>query len=130
VATDSAVAITAGSGTNVDSIALADGSHQQVVRVAPTNAAPATPTSWTVTTAGSASVVAADITRVAMLIVSQASDRVFIRFDATIPSEALHSWFLDPGDRWEVPDAFVTRAVSLDGKVAGGTVLITLGGTT
>lgn len=130
MATDSAVAITAGTGTNVDSIALADGSFQQVVRPAPTNAAPAAPTSWTVTTAGLSNVVAADITRVAMLIVSFATDRVFVRFDATIPSEAVNSWFLDPGDRWEVPAEFATRAVSLDGKTAGGYVLITLGGTT
>lgn len=130
MATDSSVAITAGSGTAVDTIALGDGSHQQVVRIAQTNAAPATPTSWTVTTTGLSNVVAADITRVAMLVTSAASGRVYLRFDATIPTSTVNSWFIDPGDRWEVPVAFVTRAVSLKGDVAGGTINITLGGTT
>jgi hypothetical protein len=130
MATDSSVAITAGSGTVIDTVALADGNQQQIVRIAPTNVAPAAPTSWTVTTLGLSNVIAADYARVAMFIVSNATGRVWIRFDATIPTLASHSWFLDPGDRWEVPSAFVTRAVSLAGQVAGGSVLITLGGTT
>lgn len=130
MATDSSVAITAGAGTPIDVITLANGDHQQVVRHAATNAAPAAPTSWTVTTAGLSNVVAADQTRVSVIITSNASARVWLRFDATIPTAALHSVYIDPDQIMTLGQEWATRAISAAGQTAGGTVLFTLGATT
>lgn len=122
---DSSVAITAGSGTPIDTFQLAGGDHQQVVRVARATAVGALNT-WTVSTTASSSQIAADANRVALLIVSNASARVYLRFDSTAPTAAAHHWYLDPGDRWEVPAELCTLAVSMIGATAGGTVLSTL----
>lgn len=119
---DSAILVTPGSGASVDTYAVTGGDHQQVVREARATAVAAINT-WTVTTAGQASQIAADPSRVSMLIVSNASGRVYLRFDATIPSSTVYHWYLDPGDRFEVPAELSTLAVSMDGAVVGGTVL-------
>ena len=83
---------------------------------------------WTVTTAGTASAVAADITRVGVLLTSFASGRVYLRFDSTIAtsSATAHS-FIDPGERFLVPSHLVELAISMAGAVAGGTVSAHLG---
>jgi len=72
-------------------------------------------------------VLAADATRVGMIIVSQATGTVWLRFDATVPSSTVFTWYLQPGDRWEVPVQWAQRPVSLAASVAGGTVLLTSG---
>lgn len=122
---DSAVAITAGAGTNIDTFAVTGGDHQQVVREARATAVGAL-NSWTVATTASTSQIAADAGRVMLLMVSNASGRVYVRFDSTAPTSAAYHWFLDPGDRWEVPVQLSTLAVSMLGAVAGGTILSTL----
>jgi hypothetical protein len=122
---DSSVAITAGAGTSIDTFAVAGGDHQQVVREARATAV-GTLNTWTVTTAGQAGQIAADAGRVAVLIESAANGRVYFRFDSTVPSAAAHHWYLDPGDRWEVPVQLSTLAISMAGAVAGGTILSTL----
>ena len=123
---ESAVAVTPGIGANVDTYQLAgSGDHQQVVREARASAVGSLNT-WPVTTAGQATQIAADPSRVAMLIVSNANGRVYLRFDATIPTVAAHHWWLDPGDRWEVPSEMSALPVSMAGAVAGGNVLATL----
>ena len=121
---DSSVAITAGSGTLIDAFQLAGGDYQQIVR--PAAATAVTLNTWTVTTAGQASQIAADAGRVGLLLVSTSSGRVYLRFDATIPTATAHHWFLEPGDRYEVPSALAVLAVSMAGAAAGGTVLSTL----
>lgn len=118
---DSNVAITAGSGTLVDTFQLAGGDHQQVVR--PAAATAVSLNTWTVTTTGQASQVAADLGRVGLLMVNTSTGRVYLRFDSTIPTSTAHHWFLEPGDRYEVPSALVALAVSMLGTVAAGTVL-------
>lgn len=122
---DSAVPITAGTGTNVDTFAVSGGDHQQIVREARATAVGAI-NSWTVTSAGQTSQIAADASRVKMLMVSMANGRIYLRFDATLPTSVTFHWFLDPEDRWEVPEHLVTLAVSMLGAVTGGTVLTTL----
>jgi hypothetical protein len=122
---DSSIAITAGSGTNVDTFALAGGDHQQVVREARATAVGSL-NSWTVSTTASTSQIAADVNRVRVLIVSNASARVWLRFDSTAPTSSAYHWYLDPDDRFEVPSEMATLAVSMLGQSAGGTILSTL----
>jgi hypothetical protein len=122
---DSSVAVTPGTGANVDTFAVSGGDHQQVVREARATAV-GTLNSWTVSTTASTSQIAADAGRVMVLMVSNASGRVYLRFDSTAPTATAFHWFLDPGDRWEVPVQLSTLAVSMLGASAGGTVLSTL----
>jgi hypothetical protein len=118
---DSNVPITAGSGTNIDTYQITGGDHQQVVREARGTAE--SDNSWTVSTTASTSQVAADASRVGVMIVSAASARVYLRFDATAPTSTAYHYFLDPGDRWEVPYWLSTFAISMLGASAGGTIL-------
>jgi hypothetical protein len=118
---DSAVPITAGSGTNIDTFAITGGDHQQVVREA--RATASTTNSWTVATTAVTNQVAADAGRVGVVMVSNAIGRVFLRFDGTAPTATLFHFYLDPDDRWEVPFHLTTQAISMLGQVAGGTVL-------
>ncbi|MCW2767927.1 MAG: hypothetical protein JWO11_3886 [Nocardioides sp.] len=122
---DSSVSITAGAGTAIDTFAVTGGDHQQVVREARATAV-GTINNWTVATTASTSQIAADAGRVMLLMVSNASGRVYVRFDSTAPTSSVFHWYLDPGDRWEVPAEMCTLAVSMLGAVAGGTVLSTL----
>lgn len=114
---DSNVPITAGSGTTIDTFALAGGDHQQVVREA--RATAVTTDSWTVSTTASTSEVAADVNRVLVLINNQSTVRVYLRFDSTAPTAATYHWYLDSGDRWEVPAELCTLAISYLGAASG-----------
>lgn len=123
---DSSVPITAGSGTNIDTYAISGGDHQQIVREAKATAT-GNPNAWTPVTTASTSQVSADASRVAMLMVNGSNVRVYIRFDSTAPTTASFHWYLDAGDRWEVPLQFVTLAVSMLGQATGtGSFLTTL----
>ena len=124
---DADIPISAGSGTLVHCYQKAGGDFDQYVREARATAV-ATINSWTVTTAGQASQIAADASRVGLLIVSAANGIVYLRFDNTIPVPATpaYHWLLNPGDRWEVPIVLTSLAVSMIGAVAGGTILSTL----
>lgn len=115
---DSSVPITAGSGTNIDTYAISGGDHQQIVREAKATAAGSINT-WTPSTTASTSQIAADASRVMVLMTNASNTRVYLRFDSTAPTSATHHWYLDPGDRWEVPVQLATLAVSMLGQTAG-----------
>jgi hypothetical protein len=78
-----------------------------------------------VTATGLTTTVPADVTRVGLIIVSAASGIVYASFGTVIPVPAtpVYDYLLNPGDRWEVPQAFAQYAQSWIGAVAGGTVL-------
>lgn len=114
---DSNVPITAGSGTTIDTFALAGGDHQQVVREA--RATAVTTNSWTVSTTASTSQIAADVNRVMLIMSNQSTVRVYLRFDSTAPTSSTYHWYLDSGDRWEVPVQLCTLAVSMLGDTTG-----------
>jgi hypothetical protein len=104
--------------------------HTQFVRSANVGVTPANPTSWTVTTAGSASVVAADVNRVVLFITSYSNSRVYVRFDVTsptIPTAAVNSTFIDPDERMVIGADWACCAVSLAGVSANGFISLTLG---
>lgn len=124
VVADSAVPITPGSGANIDTYQITGGDHQQIVREA--RATAITTNTWTVATTASTSQIAADAGRVTVVMVSLASARVYLRFDSTAPTASSHHWYLDPGDRYEVPAELATLAISMLGQSAGGSILSTL----
>lgn len=118
------VVITAGTGTTIHTKDRGAGVHDQVV--AESRAATETDDFWTIDTTGVASRVAADPARVLVLMSNMGVGRVYLRFDATIPAStgADCHWFLDPGDRWELPLILSTLAISVRGVSAGGTLNI------
>jgi hypothetical protein len=121
---DADISITAGSGTGIRAFQKVSGDYDQYVRQAMGTARGTLANiPWTVTTAGLGSVIAADVTRVGLVLVSAANGVVWIRFDATIPTATTYDWLLNPGDRWEVPLAFAQLALSMAGAAAGGLIL-------
>lgn len=82
-----------------------------------------TTNTWTVATTASTSQVAADVSRVFMTINNTSSGRVYLRFDSSAPTSTAYHWFLEAGDRYEVPPWLTTQAVSMLGAVAAGTVV-------
>lgn len=121
---DSAVVITAGVGTSIDSYQQASGDHQQVIRHA--KATGKTEDSWTIATTAVTSRIAADASRVGIMMVNGGNGRVYLRFDATAPTALIYHMYLESGDRYEVPDYAVGLAVSVLGQFAGGTLNTTL----
>jgi hypothetical protein len=90
----------------------------------------ASPATWAVLTTASTSQIAADESRMSMLIYNASNVRVYLRFDSTAPLIAGTNahWYLDAGDRWEVPDGVCQLAISIIAATAGsGTVNFTLG---
>lgn len=121
---DTDVAITAGAGTLIRTFGKVSGDLDQYVREARGTAKGSLGNiPWTVTTAGLTSTVAADVTRVGLILVSAANGIVWVRFDATIPTATTYDWLLNPGDRWEVPVQFGQLAISMAGQSAGGLIL-------
>jgi hypothetical protein len=118
------IAISAGAGTNIRAFQKVSGDYDQYVREARGTAkGTLSNIPWTVTTAGLSNVIAADVTRVGLVITSAATGVVWVRFDATIPTITTYDWLLNPGDRWEVPVQFTQLAVSMAGVSAGGIIL-------
>jgi hypothetical protein len=128
---NSAVSVTPGSGANIDTFAIGSGDHQQIIRQATADAvSSAGATSWTVSTTASQSQIAADESRMALLVYNASTVRVYLRFDNTAPltSGSNAHWYLDSGDRWEAPYGVAQLAISIVGATAGtGTVNFTLG---
>jgi len=128
---NSSVSVTPGSGANIDTFQIASGDQQQIVRQAVADAvSSAGSATWTVSTTASTSQIAADETRVAMLIYNTSTVRVYMRFDSTAPLAAGTNahWYLDSGERYEVPYGICQLAVSVIAASAGtGTVNFTLG---
>jgi len=116
--------ITAGAGTPIRAFQKVSGDYDQYVREARGTAKGSLANiPWTVTTAGLSNTVAADVTRVGLVLVSAANGIVWARFDATIPTATTYDWLLNPGDRWEIPLQFTQLAISLAGQSAGGLIL-------
>jgi hypothetical protein len=115
------IPITAGSGTNIRAFQKAGGDYDQYVREARGTALGTLANiPWTVTTAGTTSVIAADVTRVGLLVISGANGIVYVNFGASAPTALNFDWILNPGDRWEVPIQFCQFAQSWVGAAAGG----------
>lgn len=121
----SSIAVAPAGSTLVKAFQEAGGTYTQAAREVRASAIGSLD-SWTITTAGQASQIAADVNRTAMLMVNTGSGIVYINFTSTIPTAVLYSWYLDPADRWEVPDQLVQLPVSYKGAAAGGAMLTTL----
>lgn len=124
------VAITPGSGALIRAFQKVSGDYDQYVReVRATAKGTLANIPWAVTTAGQASVIPADVTRVGLIVVSAANGIVYVRFDSVIPVPATpaYDYLLNPGDRWEVPAQFAQLAQSWAGAVAGGYMLAAAG---
>lgn len=120
---DSAVAITAGAGTSIDTFAVAGGDHQQVVREAPGTAE--SETFWTASTTASTSVIAADASRTGVRVVNNTTGKVYLRYDSTAPTSATngHHWFLEAGERYEAQPDVRCLAWSVIASIASGHVV-------
>jgi hypothetical protein len=128
---NSSVPITPGAGANIDAFQIGNNDLQQIIRTAKADTvSTAGAATWTVSSTASTSQIAADETRVSMLIYNGSTVRVYLRFDNTAPvtSGSNAHWYLDAGDRWEVPDGVCQLAISIIGATSGtGTVNFTLG---
>jgi hypothetical protein len=123
------VAITAGVGTEVRAYKPGAGDYIQVIQEVRATAKSTSLTNipWLVTSTGLANVIPADVTRVGLLIVSEASGILYIRLDSTIPTVptsglGAYDYYLNTGDRWEVPIQFAQLTQSWIGSVPGGYV--------
>jgi hypothetical protein len=123
---DSSVAITAGAGTPIDTFQVAGGDQQQIVREA--RATAESESFWPASTTASTSQVAADASRLGVIVVNNTTGKVYLRFDATAPTSASngHHFFLEAGDRWEVPFYLSTLAISVIAAIASGHVVFHL----
>lgn len=118
---DADVAITAGAGTNIRCFQKGSGDFDQYVREARgTGLGTLSNIPWTVTTAGTTSVIPSDVTRVGLIVISAANGIVYVNFGASAPTALNFNWLLNPGDRWEVPVQFCQFAQSWVGAAAGG----------
>jgi hypothetical protein len=128
---NSSVSVTPGSGVNIDTHQIASGDQQQIIRqVTSDTVSTAGNVSWPVSTTASTNQIASDENRVAMLIYNGSTVRVYLRFDGTAPlaSGSNAHWYLDAGDRYEVPYGICQLPVSIVAATAGAnTVNFTLG---
>src|SRR3954468_16742041 len=114
---DSVIPITAGSGSDVKTFFDAASDHIQYVR--PHTATASVLDAWTTATAGAASRVAADETRVALTFKNTSTATVWIRPDATIPTAATCYESLLSGETYEVPERWVELAWSVGSSASG-----------
>lgn len=121
---DTTLAVTPGSGTTLKVYAQTSGGSIQYVRQL--DATAVTHGSWTLSATATTSAIAADVTRVGVTMVNNGTLQVFMRFDATAPTTTVNHWYLDPGDRYEVPEAYHTVAISLISTGTGGALTYSL----
>lgn len=129
---NSSVPITPGAGASIDTHQISTGDQQQIVRLATSDTIDGSGTPWTVSTTA-ATPIAANEGRVSMLMYNASTVRVYLRFDVTAPLAAGTNahWYLESGDRWEVPDNICQMTVSIIASTSGsGTVNFTLGNET
>ena len=119
---NSTLGITTGASANLKTFLNAGSAHIQYVqdRLA-SSASP--PDLWTVATTAATSHLAADVTRVGLLMTNTSTGSVYVRFDTSAPTSTNYHWRLDTGERWEVPAVWVQLAVSLLGQIANGTLI-------
>jgi hypothetical protein len=99
----------------------------QYVKELDASAVGAGPSSWTLATTASTSVIAADAQRTSVLMCNWGQARVHLNFSSTAPTATLADWYLDPGDRYSVPDGLAQLAVSFIALGTGGVLSYTLG---
>ena len=109
---------------NIATFNETDGSRVQIVREH--SATASTLDNWTITTAGVSSRIAADVNRVGVMMYNNGVDRVFIRYDSTIPTSSAFGAVIEPGAYLEVPYWATELAISVAGAAAGGNLLTTL----
>lgn len=107
---DTTLAVTPGSGTTLKVYAQTSGGSIQYVREL--DATAQTHGSWTLSAAASTSHIAADVTRLGIVMVNNGSLPVYLRYDSTAPTTLINHWYLQPGDRYEVPSDRTTLAIS------------------
>lgn len=123
---NSSVAVTPGSGATIDTFQIGSGDQQQIVRLAKVDTD--NNNNWAVSTTAAA-VISADESRVGVLVCNLSTVRVYLAFNnaATVTSSNA-DWYLDAGDRWEIPDPWVQSAISAVAASAGsGTCNFSLG---
>ena len=123
---NSSVSVTPGAGANIDSHQISSGDQQQIVRLAKVDTD--NNVNWPVTTVAAA-VVSADENRVGVLVCNLSTVRVYLAFNASAAVTSSNAdWYLDSGDRWEIPDPWVQQAISAVAASAGsGTCNFSLG---
>lgn len=121
---DTTLAVTPGSGATLKVYAQTSGGSIQYVRTLDGTAV--THGSWTLSATATTSAIAADVTRVGITMVNNGTLPVYLRFDSTAPTTTVNHWYLDAGDRYEVPEAYHTAAISLISTGAGGALTYSL----
>lgn len=83
---------------------------------------------WAASLTATTSVIAADTTRVGLLITNNSTGKVYLRFDTTAPTSATngHHFYLEAGERWEVPDQLSCLVMSVIASIASGHVVFHL----
>lgn len=123
---NASVPITPGAGAAIDAHQIASGDYQQIIRTAKVDTD--NNNNWAVNTTAQA-VISADENRVGVLVCNLSTVRVYLAFNgaATVTSSNA-DWYLDAGDRWEIPDPWVQSAISCIAASAGsGTCNFSLG---
>jgi hypothetical protein len=118
VGTDTTLAVTPGSGTTLKVYAQTSGGSIQYVRTLDGTAV--THGSWTLSAAATTSAIAADVTRVGLVMMNNGTLNVYLRYDATAPTITVNHCIIAPGGYYEVPEAFHTAAVSFISTGTGG----------
>ncbi len=121
---DTTLAVTPGSGTTLKVYAQTSGGSIQYVREL--DATAQTHGSWTLSATATTSAIAADVQRIGVMMVNNGSLVVYMRFDSTAPSTTVNHWYLNPGDRYEVPHWWCGLAVSFISTGTGGALTYSL----
>jgi hypothetical protein len=127
VGANGSLAVTPGSGTTLLTYDPTTGGRIQYVKELDASAVGAGPSSWTLSTTASTSVIAADVQRTNVLLVNWGNARVCMNFSSTAPTATLADWYLEPGDRWVVPSGLCQVAFSFIATGTGGVLSYTLG---
>lgn len=124
---DGSLAVNIGSGTTLRTYDPTSGGRVQYVKELDASVVGAGPSSWTLATTAGTSIIAADVTRTDILMINWGAARVCMNFSATAPTVTLADWYLDPGDRFIVPEGLAQLAVSFIAQAVGGVLSYTLG---
>jgi hypothetical protein len=125
VATDSNVAITAGSGTPVDTVLLSGGDHQQVVREV--RASAGFLDEWTIATSASTRL-SADVARVGMHMYNDStSATVYVTVHGTNPTITSYAFALPMQGYFDFPLWMGRLEIRVIGSVASGILHTTYG---
>jgi hypothetical protein len=121
---DTTLAVTPGSGTTLKVYAQTSGGSVQYIREL--DATAMTHGAWTLSATASTSYIAADVQRIGVIMVNNGSLPVYIRFDSTAPTTTVNHWYLDSGDRYEVPYYMASLAMSFVSTGTGGSLTYSL----